>query len=296
MQQRIKDFGSPVTAQSLKDIASSFSPAGILSGMTFLVDSGDRIKITSGRAITHQGTIISEDEFKYVTIPLTSNAQDYTVYYYHEDLEISGGVPAELILTTGILTADVVKGVILGYVKYPGGGINLLSSHFLQPLAITIGQVKPTLYNAEWLMPINNVGYMVTQVSGGTLTRTDVFDVDKQMYMKIRNDSVAVGTATYTFPFKVKDNAYAKAQIRLATDINTSANFLFVDSVGNVSSALLPLAITAQPTMALYIIDLPRGTTQTPNKYVYLQMQVQMAINREIKVQAVGLTTYNLPY
>jgi hypothetical protein len=173
-QKRIQDYGSPIVAQSLKSLTDSITTAGILSGNEFVSESERRIRINPGACVTHQGVIIVEDEAKTLSMESnTSSAVDYTIYYLHEDVDISGGVAAELILESGLLTSDVVKGCILGYVRYPGGGIPLEQSHFIQPPPLTIGTVIPTRENANWIFPIKNQGYVVTQASGATLNLTD---------------------------------------------------------------------------------------------------------------------------
>jgi hypothetical protein len=172
-QKRIQDYGSPIVAQSLKSLIDSITTAGILSGNEFIRDSRDRMRINPGACVTHQGVIIVEDEAKMLGIENTGSAVDYTIYYLHEDVDISGGVAAELVVDSKLLTSDVIKGCVLGYVRYPGGGVPLEQSHFIQPPPLKIGTVTPTKQNADWIFPIRNQGYIITQTSGATINITD---------------------------------------------------------------------------------------------------------------------------
>lgn len=171
-QKRIQDYGSPVVAMSLKALAGAVTSQGVLYGNEFIKDSTDRMRINPGACVTHQGVIIVEDEAKLLTIENSTSASDWTIYYSHEDEDISGGVVAELVKESGLLTNDVVKGCILGYVRYPGG-VQLDQTHFIQPAELKIGTLVPTKENAQWVMPIRNQGYCVTYTSGSTINITD---------------------------------------------------------------------------------------------------------------------------
>jgi hypothetical protein len=101
------------------------------------------------------------------------------------------------------------------------------------------------------------------------------------------------GSVTLTFPFKVKENAYALLQMVIATDINALVTPHFVDSLGTVTTLSSPFS--GQPTLSLKSVEIPRTTVQTENTIVYLQLEVTIAASREAKIQAIGLNQYNLP-
>jgi hypothetical protein len=294
-QRRIQDYGTLVTASSLKSLSASFITSAVLEGNEFIVDAANRIRVNPGSAITHQGVIIIEDEPKYLNVTLGSSPQDYTVYYYHVDSMVSGGIPADLVITPGLLTAEVVEGVILGYVKYPGGAIPLSSSMFIQSKPVKIGVITPTVSNASWTIPIKNHGYMVTNSSGGTIAISDYWDsVNSKMWVRFQNTTLSTGTLTVTFPFKVADGAFYKMQVRMGADINATVSPLFIDSAGAITS-LSVLPLTGSPAIALHTYDLPRGSTQTSNTLVFAQLQMSIAPAKEVKIQSIGLTEFNLP-
>jgi len=268
----------------------------VLKGFEFLVDSPNRIRINPGTAMTNQGVIIIENESKFLTIVNSSTPTDYTVYYDHTDQDVSGGVSAALTLQAGLLTGDVVSGVILGYIRYPGGAIPLSLAHFVQAPPLQLGSVKPKRETADWVVPVRNHGYMITNTSGGVITITDTFDISgpkPEMYIKLRNNSLSVGNVTLTFPFKVMDIPYAILQMIISTDINASIIPSAIDSSGN--SSVLSAAFSGNPNLVLQTVALPRTLVQTPNTIIYLQLQLTVAVNKEVKIQALGLNTFNLP-
>lgn len=297
-QTRIQDYGSPVIAASLKELGNSLAPASILTGNSFVADGAARLRINPGTCITNQGVIINETEAKFLNIPNTSNAVDYTIFYSHTDQDISGGVPAILTLQSGILTPSVVAGVILGYVRYTGAGAPLSSTMFVQPYPVQIGKAAPTPTGAEWVVPINNIGYMITSTSGSALSITSTWDTSgstPQMYLLVNNNNLSTGGVVLTFPFKVKKNPYALFQSILSADINATINPLFIDSSGVVQTLVIS-PLTGIPNLAIQSIAISPGSVQNPNSLVYVQLQIQCAAGRKVRIQALGLNEYNLPY
>lgn len=296
-QKRIEDYGAPVVASSLKILSDSLAgQAAVLSGYDFIADAANRLRINPGVAITHEGVIIIEDEAKTLEVANSSLPVDYTVYYLHEDDEISGGVPATLTLDTGLFTETEINGVILGYVRYPGGAVPLSQSHFVQGVPLQIGVIQPNSENSDWLVPIKSHGYMTTSTSGGTIDLTDTWDISgsqPEMYLKLMNNDTSTGTVVLTFPFKVQDISYAIVQMTLATDINAIVTPNFIDSDGTVHS--LSVTYSGEPTFNLKTIDIPRDAVQTANTLVYLQIEMSLAVTRQVKLKSLGLNKYNLP-
>lgn len=296
-QKRIQDFGSPIVDSSLKSLNKSFVTSAILEGNEFVVDGTDRIRINPGSAVTKEGVIIIEDETKFLTITNTSVPVDYTVFYSHVDADISGGIPAELTLDSGLLSEDAVDGVILGYVRYPGGAVPLATEHFIQPPVLKIGDVNPTAENSDWLVPIKNNGYLITSTSGSTIDITDTWDISgskPEMYVKFRNNTVSSGGLVLTFPFKVRERPFSILQLTLSTEINVLVTPSFIDSDGNVLS-LVTSSFTNDPTLNLKTVDIPRQAIQTSNTLVYVQIDASIAASREFLLQSIGLNQFNLP-
>jgi hypothetical protein len=296
-QSRIQDYGSPVVAQTLKTMNKSFVTSAILSGNQFLVNGVNRLQINPGTAVTDQGVLIIESEIKYLSIPTSANPVSYTVYYYHVDQQVTGGVAAVLTLDSGILTPAVVQGVILGYIIYPGGGVNLDATMFIQPPALQIGSSAPTENSANWIIPIKNQGYLITAQTGGSITFTDVFDTSAtipQVYSRIINNTTTVGTITIVYPFKVYDIPYYKLQINMGVDVNATVNPSFIDS-GGTSTVLTLTPITGTTNLTFQEYTLPAGSVQTPNSLVYIMFEIQESPGRQVILQSLGLSQYNIP-
>ena len=295
VQSRIQDYGSPVVAKSLKTMTHSLVGPSVLSGMVFAVDAPNRMRVGPGTAVTNQGVIVIETEAKTIVIPTGSNPVNYTVYYQHVDEDVSGGVSAALTLGLGLLTPEVVQGVILGYVVYPGGAAPLSTEYFVQIPPLAIGRAAPNKYDIPWTIPIAGHGFIRTAVSGQALTYGDSFDLTPtvSMYTYIRNNGTAIGNATYTFPFKVGQLPFAMLQTNVSIDINATLQPIFIDSAG--SSFVLGSPLTGAPSIALKEISLPPSAVQHPNSLVYIQFMLSLAVGKIIKIQGLGLNPYNSP-
>jgi hypothetical protein len=296
VQRRIQDYGSPVTASSLKSLSSSFSGPAILSGFDFAVEASDRLRIGPGTAITDQGVIITETEAKSLTIPISAPA-DFTVYYYHIDQNVSGGVAASLTLASGILYQENVEGVILGYIRYPGGGVALDSSFFVQPLVQSIGKVTPSLNNSKWVVPVNQNGYVVTSTSGATLNYINAYEsistgTPAKLFLKIQNNLTSGGNATLLFPQKVMDRPFSLFEGLLSVDVNATLTCSFIDSSGTVFQ--LGTMLSGVPNFALYRMPIPKTSIQNPSTVVYVKLECAISASRAVRIQAIGTSEYNL--
>lgn len=297
VQRRVVDYGALADASDIKKVIEGLARSSVLIGFRFGVSGVNKMRIFPGTAVTNQGVMIIEDEIVELEVPNTTTSQQYTVYYQHQDEDISGGVPADLKLGSGFLNPEDVDGVVLGYVDYPGDAIPLNATMFTQEPETYLRNFIPNRNNADWLVPIRNQGYMVTSTSGSALTLTDTWDaVNSQMFLKMQNNvsSASNATAVITFPFKVRSFPYALLQLRMQIDLAVTVEFLMIDTDGNEFNITeIPLAASAD--FSLYQYQIPKEAKQDPNRIIYIQMIVNAAYTRVIKLQGIGLSEYNLP-
>lgn len=296
VQKRIKDYAVPANAEDLKDLINAVTTPAVMVGFRFQVDGPSRMRIEPGTAITHQGIIIVEDENQTEDVANTSNAVDYTVYYSHEDRDISGGVKAELTVQQGLFNTSDIAGVILGYIRYPGGGIPLNQSHFIQPPTLQLSNYIPNRNNVNWVIPINKNGYMTTNASGSALTLTDVYQTSpSSMFLRVKNDQiVGDGSIDLIFPFKVNDIPFSLVQFKMQIDNSVAVIVSLIDTT-NEERALHIGQLQSQPSLFLFNLTIPRETILNANNLCYLKFSISAPVTRQIKLQGVGLSSYNLP-
>lgn len=295
VQRRIQDYGTLAEAIDIKTIIYGLARSSVLQGFRFGVAGVSKLRIFAGVAVTDQGVMIIEDEIQELDIPITAGAQDYTVIYDHIDEDISGGIPADIKLSSGILAAADIRGVVLGYIKYPGGAVPLNAGFFLQEPEIILRNFIPNRLNSEWLLPIKGNGYIQTSSSGSAFTLSDVFDASG-FYLRMQNNvpGPTLATATFTFPFKVSDIPFSLFQARMQVDIGASIEFKLLDSSGNIVDITVAPVGSSQD-FTLYSYNVAKEAVQTPNTLVYLQMFLNVSTTKQVKLQGIGLSPYNLP-
>lgn len=295
VQRRIQDYGTLAEAIDIKTIIYGLARSSVLQGFRFGVSGVNKLRISTGHAVTNTGVLIVEDEVQEVDIPITSTAQDYTVIYRHIDEDISGGVPADLLLSNGLLKAEDIQGVVLGYVKYPGGAVPLSTGFFLQEPEIVLRNFIPSRTNFDWLIPLKGQGYMQHSSAGSALTISDVFD-GSDFFLRMQNNVVGstLATAGFTFPMKVGSLPFSLFQARMQVDVGASVEFKLLDSNGD----LIDITTTALPSsqnFTLYSYSISKEAVQKPNTLVYLQMFLNISTTKQIRLQGLGLSPYNLP-
>lgn len=298
-QRRIKDYGTLAEASDLKQILYALARSSVLQGFRFGVAGTSKMRIFPGMAVTNEGTMIIEDEALELDVPVTSNAQDYTVYYEHVDQDISGGEPAILRLGNGILNPKDIDGVVLGYVRYPGSAVPMSTAFFEQEPEQTLRNYTPNRQNVDWIIPLKGNGYLVTANSGSAMTMTDSWDAATSSYsLKLQNNvNAAVPTnavAVITFPFKVGSTPFSLLQAKMQIDLGAIVDFQLIDSLGD-SIGITQIPLGNQADFFLFSMNIPTQAVQKPNDLVYLQMIVQLPYTRMVKIQGIGLSQYNLP-
>jgi len=299
-QTRIQDYGSAANASSIKGLLKSILPmSGILYGNEFTVVRSSAIQVAPGACLTAEGVIILENEYKEISIPDLSIPGNYTIYYSHEDDMISGGVPAILTADSGFLTE--VPGTVLGYIGYDG--ILLTQDQVTQPPPLKIGY-KQNKIDSNWVFPTKNTVIMTKNTGGAIISVTDAYELvnDKyEMFIRIKNNSDPfdvnrIGYLTLSFPFKVFEEPFALLQLIAGVSEGSFITLRFADSTGNLVTFEIPPSQIFTSSLSLREFYFPKvTTTQTPNTICYAHVDLQLGVGSEVKLQAIGLSPYNVP-
>jgi hypothetical protein len=128
MQRRFGDFGTPDTSEEDKSVRSALHRKGVYSDFNLSVDTLGNLLIQSGFALQPDGIVWTEDNDVTLTFSPPGSATNYTVVARHEDRQIQGGTAVLYTIDAGLL-AEVTDGVIIGWIRHPGGGVPLDPSH-----------------------------------------------------------------------------------------------------------------------------------------------------------------------
>jgi len=125
-QLRLINFGSTADAAKTKTInAQFFGPQVLRASAPFLLAvAPDELQLQPHSVVFANGVVLVEDEIKTFTIPTLPTAVDYTLLYQHIDEDIIGGSVATLELRTGLFES-LPNSVILGWIRYPGGSVEI---------------------------------------------------------------------------------------------------------------------------------------------------------------------------
>jgi hypothetical protein len=125
VQRRIYDFGSLLTQERTKTLATSLFTPGIYGGMEPVIISGTQLQFQLGTYLLPNGVLVGEDSNVAITIPTPPGPQDYTVIVDHDDIQATGGSPALYSLVDGIRDREGdpnPNSLALLWIRHTGGG------------------------------------------------------------------------------------------------------------------------------------------------------------------------------
>lgn len=142
-QRRYVNFGADANAASMKAVyREQFGPQVLNAVEPFLsAATPDQLVIQPHSVIFENGIVLVEDEQLEFTVPTGWSSADYTLAYQHVDENLIGGTVATLELHGGLFES-LESSVILGWVRYPGGAVQLDNS---MVLANRLGRVTSAL-------------------------------------------------------------------------------------------------------------------------------------------------------
>lgn len=129
VQKRFNNFGTSADAGKTKDMNQQLFAPAVLRADTpgILAAPPSQVILQPHSVIFPSGLILVEDEAISVDITTGFSSADFTISYEHTDVDQIGGAAAVLRVDSGLLQV-VTNGVILGWVKYPGGSVPIDAS------------------------------------------------------------------------------------------------------------------------------------------------------------------------
>jgi len=220
-EQRYFDFGRLYKAEDQNEVQKSFADACVLEGFDLGVSTdGLLLTISTGRAITPEGVIITNDNDREFTFDRTADAKKYTVSLVHTFSAVQNGristVELREVTDSGgspIFSGTVndldgnLEGTVLGWVDYPGGSIDLSIDHIynaarrqaLPPTSNLTSSPSPE----DGYVPVSvNAPYISSPglvVDSDTLTPTQAVDGDGFPYTTWTNSTGSDKTILLTF-------------------------------------------------------------------------------------------------
>jgi hypothetical protein len=206
---------------------------------------------------------------------LPANPTDYTIVYEHNNQQVQGGVPALLVIKEGIIGfTDLPDTVVVGWIRWPGGGGTLEAEMFIEApkLQVTNPAVFPTdvkvppfvpqvtvevpstvvvcsgsncpvgsSYSTASVSATGSVSLIYTRTefpSVGAITQGDIFDpLTLELSLGLENTSPAINTIEHLFPFAVGAQAPNRILIEAKVELGASVEVALLDTEGTLYPA-----------------------------------------------------------
>jgi hypothetical protein len=176
MQTRFYNYGQTYNSAQHNDARFAVTAPGPYQGFGLSADAANNIVIAAGYGALHDGYVWKEDgdnlvDFSAYILP---GAADYTICAVHVDRQILGGATVTYEVRAGI-AFTILDGVVLGWVRYPGGAIPLATAHLQKAPNLLLSSYGPDIVTSvaeTRYAPINNANGCFTQSVGVNTTLT----------------------------------------------------------------------------------------------------------------------------
>jgi hypothetical protein len=297
MQSILIPQGAPVVASDIQEILTFLASPGILQGMSLIAANASAIGLTPGAALTDSGIIIYETEQQ--TIPFTAsvNSANYTIYYSYTPNNNYGGQTGQLSIQKGLIAPEnFSNGVLLGWLVYPGGSVQLNGSMFISAprLKLTEDVVK-TQGNFLMHYPPFSSKLVQSYLSGPQPTLSDLWDGTNNLpYSQWINPSGSVSTSIYNLPFSVPYQGLGQIQIECQTQTGSMLTVNILRRNGQVI-APTPINFFTNTAMQKQTLSIPQGVLGA-NEDLVLQMRFEIQPTYSIIIRSIGLSCYTEPF
>jgi hypothetical protein len=302
-QRRYINYGSTADASGIKGVIRNLAEPGILNGFELLAAAPNQIKIDSGGLVFTSGILLEETEVKYLTIPITAAAINYTIVYTHTDQDIVGGVAASLNLVTGLFST-YANSVILGWIKYPGGSINVANNQIYPAPKKNIVAQSTRGDKDVYLPQQSEAGGSTASIFGirstaSAITTIVEYDATHGIVIRYPNSTGGATTDEIWFPFVARTATPRSIITEFAfssTDPGISLGVEVLDTLGNpVTNVVVSddVAISAD-TLVTRTVRMVGGVFTAGKRY-HVKLTLEIPDGEYIKVASLGASTYELP-
>jgi hypothetical protein len=153
-QTRFVNFGDTVLAQRINEISTAIVVPAVLEGAEMTVGLGGKsVNIAPHKVMLNEILLVEDATTNLViadTLPV--DPTDYTIVYEHNNQQVQGGVPALLLVRTGLIGFDSIPNtVVVGWIRWPGTGTQLQQAMFIEAPKLQIK--NPTEFPADIKAP-----------------------------------------------------------------------------------------------------------------------------------------------
>lgn len=255
-QRRIWNFGDTFTSEKAAILSAALHSPGVYSGYLPTITDTDSLSLSSGFLMLPSGIVVTESSPIEMRIyPLPAAATNYTLTCRHTDRDLIGGQAALYAVETGLISS-LPDGVVLAYIKYPGGAVPLSYSH-LFPVRGLMSEAEdsPLLVSTKLLAPF--LSKSIVSVQGANTSLTDTY-LAPRSFLTVTTDGLgpvppSFETTTIVIPLSATRFRPVSVVIKAQIDPNSSVLVSLFDTDGNAvtlsGSTLGPSATFSDSTV-----------------------------------------------
>jgi hypothetical protein len=202
-QKRFTDRGRPYDHEAWRSLYRNTLSPGVYSGYTVTPSSvsASQVDISPGAVLLPTGIVVVEDAVVTVQIDGVfppSAPTNYTIKTHHSELAMGliGGEAMTYAVEAALLAAQPSDGVILGWIRHPGGGVPLETSHITNAPKYAPAEVASD-FSAR--MPVVEIAPNLVSELGLGVSHDTGFDLN-HVWRGFSNPSTAVDTGTGLTP------------------------------------------------------------------------------------------------
>ncbi len=299
-QQRFINFGDTVLAQRVNAISTAIVNHGVLSGGTFSVGITNRTLRVSPNKVMLNELLLIEDNFTDILVDIEgTDPQDFTVLYEHTNQNVQGGVPAILLIVSGLFGFDDLdNSTVLGWVQYPGGSVPLDVTMFIEAPKLEVRNPSefPSLVQ---LPPFVPKIYIQSESTVDAISQQDDYDpFNLKAFMELENVAAAINSIQQLFPFVAGVQAPNRIILEASVELGASVVASLISEDGTVFPAendtiTNTSSIFEFREMQVKNVDV---TKFAQNRPYFVSLTTQLNPGKKAFISIVGTSSNFLPF
>lgn len=320
-ERRIADFGRFHQAEDINEANSYLWGPGVLTGNEMSVSTdGSEVEVAAGSVITNDGVIIINDGVRDFPVSPQSDPTIFTLVQYHT-FSLSAGGNESSYGTVEYLDgsdpkfgtyADVVdsdgniNGVILGWIRYPGGNVDYESYMLHSPPPMQVTNPLVTVPNGEpaytpfnYLAPFTDA-HGCFAVLDADISVAHAIDANALAETTWTNDHAGTTETAIVYLGMQQEAVYQPRMVDLrgvaVSDPTVSIEVAIVTSAGATVLGTLTGAVSANNNIAIPDSVFPGGAPADSGETAVLRITATLPPTESFTLQRASVYATPLPY
>lgn len=300
-QIRIWNYGDTFTSARADELQAALHEPGVYLGYDIVVTDTDKVELSTGFLVLPSGILVGETvPVELLLSPVPAAATTYTITIRHTDTDVIGGSAATYALETGeLLPSAVTDGIVIGYIRHPGGGAALDAS-FIFPVRKVREQAEDAVSIAPTPLTAPFTSTWVIDTLGPNTQESQAFIAPLAVVSRIETDGLgpvppAFETTTAQIPLVAQKFRPFDIVVRTQIDPNSELRVHLTDTAGNpvtlTGSIIGPTATFADFTVS---IEYASGVFTEGDPYL-LTLEFRTPQLDSIDIQSVTINYDPLP-